>query len=1262
MTQTIQDLHVYLREVRDDERTSLSVLAGMMRPGATMLDLGCGSGALGQYVAMKQGGIADGITWSEAEANHARPHYRQVEVADLEDCDLASLFAGKKYDYIVCADVLEHLRQPETILAQASALLNPGGQVLISVPNASYSGLIAELIQGEFLYREEGLLDATHLRFFTRRSLSRFLQEHGWQLEVLDTIQRDLPDSEFRTRFDSLPPAVARQLLAGSDALTYQLIAAAVPAAEANNQSFASTDGTTATAQALFTSELYYGTQAGYTEASKLTGRGAIGQSPQTLRFQLPSTPGLTQVKLDVADRPGFMHLYALRIDLADGSTAWQWQHTDGDAARITCLPHQQILWKNPSAAVSPASLMLLSGDDPWLQWRAGHELPANVELAGATLTATVGWPMSADYMELSTAVEDTVRHLRIDKQTLLDQKGSLEHTVNERRAALERSEDALRTSEHSNTTLRDANQSMGAQHLVWQQESIRLNREYTELATHLKTIENSTIFRATRPLVHSKMFIDRLLGRGSAKPAHAAAAPVATPVTPSAHPVDVIVPVYRGLADTQLCVDSVLASPLATTYRLIVINDCSPEPAVTEWLRQRAASEPRMLLLENEENLGFVGTVNRGMALSGDNDVLLLNSDTEVANDWLDRIRKAAYSDRKVASVTPFSNNATICSYPLFCKGNDLPAGYTTASLDALCAATNPGISVDVPTGVGFCMYIRRDSLQDVGLFDTEHFGKGYGEENDFCQRAANKGWRNLHNLDTFVLHTGGVSFGDSKSPREQAAMEVLRKLHPKYETNVLAFLQKDPGLPYRLALDVARLEKAAKPVVLAISHNRDGGTLRHVYELAAHLQDQANFLLLTPAPNKRVRLRMGAPKEGFDLEFSIPDELDALVDTLRSLGVRMVHYQHLLGHDPLILQLAYRLQVPHVFTAHDFYSFCKHISLTGDKNKYVPEPQLGTCACCKPHEAGPVLGSSMEQWRDNNGMLLTAARQVITPSQDTTRRMAAFAPSANVLTVPHTDAPSAEALAALQVPALAEGGNLRIVVLGALSVIKGADVLEAVALEAAKKGIKIEFHLLGFGYRNLATQPKAALTVHGAYEEKELPQLLEWINPHLVWFPAQWPETYSYTLSACLLAGLPVAVPDVGAFAERVAGRAWSWVRPWDEAPAQWLQWFAQIRDQHFATGVGPTPPTLPAFVKPLPDFDYRRDYLNGVPDKALPSALPIAVLSQHATRSTAASGMRSDALNHLARLRSMPVFRGVARMIPASTQRRVKNWLLK
>eukprot|EP01035_Chromulina_nebulosa_P045440 gene45440-61565_t len=187
------------------------------------------------------------------------------------------------------------------------------------------------------------------------------------------------------------------------------------------------------------------------------------------------------------------------------------------------------------------------------------------------------------------------------------------------------------------------------------------------------------------------------------------------------------------------------------------------------------AASEPRMLLLENPENLGFVGTVNRGMALSTQADVLLLNSDTEVANDWLDRLCATAYAQARNGTVTPFSNNATICSYPRFCEPNALPPGHTTASLDALAAQANPGAAVDVPTGVGFCMYIRRDCLDAVGLFDVPNFGKGYGEENDFCRRALARGWRNLHALDTFVLHSGGVSVGASKSQRELDAMETL-------------------------------------------------------------------------------------------------------------------------------------------------------------------------------------------------------------------------------------------------------------------------------------------------------------------------------------------------------------------------------------------------------------------------------------------------------------------------------------------------------
>ena len=193
MTHSIDDLHVYLRTIKADERTSLSVLAEQIHPQATILDLGCGSGALGQYLSETRSCTCDGLTWSEAEAAHARPNYRTVVVDNLETCDLTARFLNQRYDYIVCADVLEHLSQPERILEACKGLLTPQGKLLISVPNAAYCGLVAELLQGEFRYREEGLLDRTHLRFFTRRSLIRFIQEQNWNIDLLETITRDLP-------------------------------------------------------------------------------------------------------------------------------------------------------------------------------------------------------------------------------------------------------------------------------------------------------------------------------------------------------------------------------------------------------------------------------------------------------------------------------------------------------------------------------------------------------------------------------------------------------------------------------------------------------------------------------------------------------------------------------------------------------------------------------------------------------------------------------------------------------------------------------------------------------------------------------------------------------------------------------------------------------------------------------------------------------------------------------------------------------------
>lgn len=739
----------------------------------------------------------------------------------------------------------------------------------------------------------------------------------------------------------------------------------------------------------------------------------------------------------------------------------------------------------------------------------------------------------------------------------------------------------------------------------------------------------------------------------------------VARPLQPPPHPVDVIVPVYRGLADTVRCIDSVLASPVRAPYRLVVINDASPEPELTAWLRERASAEPRMVLLENPKNLGFVGTVNRGMSLSNVNDVLILNSDTEVANAWLDRMRAAAYGDARIASVTPLSTNATICSYPRFCADNELPAGFSTASLDELCARTHPGAVIDVPTGVGFCMYMRRDALAEVGLFDAQRFGKGYGEENDFCQRAAAAGWRNLHLLDTFVLHTGSVSFGASRHALQEAGMRTLRRLHPRYDRDVSAFIKADPALPARLALDVARIRSLGLPVVMAVLHNRSGGTMRHVQELTRHLDRQAVFLVLVPTNGRRVLLRLAGESEAFELAFRMPQQFEDLLQVLRGIGVRHIHFHHMLGHDSIVRELPERLGLGYDFTAHDYYSYCTRISLTDKQDRFVGESAPGQCRCCAADGPAPPDGTgTVADWRAQNARLLTGARRVFAPSRDAARRIAAFAPRARVLAVPHTDiALGGELPQATRAP-MPSDRALKVVVLGALSGIKGADVLEATALEAARRASPLEFHLLGYGYRPLKTGPSAKLTVHGAYREGELPRLLAELRADVAWFPAQWPETYSYTLSAILEAGLPVVVTDLGALAERVRGRPWSWIRPWDCTPADWLRQFDAMRERHFLPGLPPLLAESQGMVADMPSpptdsWNYRCDYLAELPAPQQVTARIDAALLQ-AYLPTTCLTPRLRLLGVLTYLRFHPILRSFALSIPAPWRQRISEWL--
>ncbi|MET0258486.1 MAG: glycosyltransferase, partial [Methylobacterium sp.] len=267
-----------------------------------------------------------------------------------------------------------------------------------------------------------------------------------------------------------------------------------------------------------------------------------------------------------------------------------------------------------------------------------------------------------------------------------------------------------------------------------------------------------------------------------------------------------VLMPVHGGYHETLAAVHAVLAARQATRFALHVIDDCTPDADLAAALAAHAAAG--LFVYEaNRVNRGFVATVNAGLSRYPDRDVVLLNADTRVFGNWLDRILAHARRDPSIATITPLSNNATIASYPLRDVNNVIEMESDAEGLDALAAACNAGRTSEMLVGVGFCLFISAASRAVLGLLDTETFGRGYGEENDFCLRAAAAGFRNVLAEDVFVYHVGEVSFATVADDWRSHGENALLAKHPDYPLKLVRFLAFDPAEESRIRLDLMRL-----------------------------------------------------------------------------------------------------------------------------------------------------------------------------------------------------------------------------------------------------------------------------------------------------------------------------------------------------------------------------------------------------------------------------------------------------------------------
>jgi GT2 family glycosyltransferase/glycosyltransferase involved in cell wall biosynthesis len=650
--------------------------------------------------------------------------------------------------------------------------------------------------------------------------------------------------------------------------------------------------------------------------------------------------------------------------------------------------------------------------------------------------------------------------------------------------------------------------------------------------------------------------------------------APPRRAMGPPAVAVDVIIPVYRDLDLTRRCIRSVLDDPDRPPGRVIVIDDVSPEPALRAWLKTLAA-EGAIDLIRNRANLGFVASVNRGMVAAGDHDVVLLNSDTEVPAGWLRRLQAQAYAGERVASLSPLSNNAVICSWLGF-EGAPIPPGISLTALDDACRAANAGRFARTPTTVGFCMYIRRAALDAVGLFDAKTFGKGYGEENDFCLRASAQGWEHRIACDVFVRHEGGASFGAESGERIGAAMAILTERYPDYPRQVRAHVLARETEPARFAATMALFRASRLPVMMIVAHGLGGGVHRHVMDTIERDRGQAHYLLLEP-DSRGVALSVPALLGHPVLRLAAERWRDVAA-VARSAGVSRVQIHHLMGLDLDLRALIHDLRVPFDVMVHDWFALCPQVTmLPTPAAPHCGEPGPDGCDACIAHL--PSHGATdILSWRLRAAWPFHEAALVLAPSQDALARLVRFGLGEKAVLAPHEPVPPGPW--PIHRPGRA-GKRLRVAILGTLASHKGAHLAAALAGEP-------NLHILVIGALDAAIPESARsrMTITGAYEEPALSGLIAAHRPDVIWFPAAWPETYSYTLSAAIESGLPIAASAIGAFPERLAGRKLTWLVPPSADPAVWLDCFREVAaaSRARAAVTAPERAAVPAVAMPV------------------------------------------------------------------------------
>lgn len=641
---------------------------------------------------------------------------------------------------------------------------------------------------------------------------------------------------------------------------------------------------------------------------------------------------------------------------------------------------------------------------------------------------------------------------------------------------------------------------------------------------------------------------------------------------------IDIVIPVYNALADLKQCIASLKAHLDFSQARVLLVEDCSTDPAVLPYL-ESIADQNTFILIRAKENGGFSQSVNLGISFDAQNDVILLNSDTIVTARFAEKLRCAAYSRRDVGTVTPLSNNGSICSIPEFIKSNPLPKGFTVDRYAQLVEECSLCKYPTIPVAVGFCMYITRRAIQDTGPFDAATFGRGYGEENDYCYRMEQLGYCHLLCDNTFIWHRGEVSFqtSDFDQTRKQVNEQTLFTRYRAQVVRADEFIKADPLRWVRDNIALAAALRNGKKTVWEYLHIdfkpgeyiHAGGTQLHVRDIISATAEEFNYVV-TSRDQDVMQVTVYADGQMFEYALELPPPFDYPVFRdrvfaahcdfiLRAFAVSVVHIQHLHGQAFDVFYEARRRNIPVLLTLHDYYLYCPTYQLLNAENECcrgIATPKM--CQNCLTEKMNCQV-NFLAKWRSEVRSALALCSRIFVPSEtvreDFLREYPEIAPRLYLqehgLTLPGRKNHSAEL-----------GSRIHLAFTGGMAFAKGSTV----AAEMIEQNTEecLIWHFFGMlGDQRIWDMQRADVIKHGQYEREQILNLLTEQQIDLILILSVVPESFCYTLSEALLAGIPVIVTDMGALGPRVRAMDCGWIVPADAKGSDILDLIRHLRE---------------------------------------------------------------------------------------------------